>query len=67
MAFLSRRHRVLYNMRMRFKKPLLPYLADLLQQQTNHLYGHHHDAVIVILLVIEDCSALIAIELSLIE
>ena len=54
-------------MRMRFKKPLLPYLADLLQQPTNHLYGHHHDAVIVILLVIEDCSAIIAIELSLIE
>lgn len=54
---------VSYKVRLMPKKPLLLYLADLLQQQTNHLYGHHHGAVIVILLDIEDCNVLIVIEL----
>ena len=53
-----------YKVRMMLKKPLLLYLADLLQQRTEYLYGHHHGAVIVILLNIKDCNALIAIELS---
>jgi len=64
-VFLPRRRRVLYNMRMRPKKPLLLHLSELPQQPANPLYGHYHGAVIVILLDIKDCNVLIAIGFSI--